>query len=99
MNAETQVLDEGDVKVTTSRFIAKGQTFALRNITSVKLQNAGSLRWPIVWAIFAAGSMAGAQANRSGGGHPAVDHWHGRERRRVDGQRRTCPHASQSHYH
>lgn len=67
MNTETLVLDDGDVKVTTARFIANGQTFALRNITSVKLQNAGSLRWPIVWAIFAAGSMAGAQAGSRGG--------------------------------
>jgi hypothetical protein len=63
MNTETALLDEGGVKVTTARFIANGQTFALRNITSVKMDNAGSLRWPIVWAIFAVSAFGGSQAS------------------------------------
>lgn len=72
MNGETTVLEEHGVKVTTARFITGGQTFALRNITSVRMGSAGSLRWPIVWAIVAAGAMAGAQANRSGADGPLL---------------------------
>lgn len=59
MNAETAVLEENGVKVTTARLIAGGQTFALRNITSVRAVPAGSKVWPIVWLLLAAGALAG----------------------------------------
>lgn len=33
---EHTFFDQGDVKVTNSRFISNGQTYAMRNVTSVK---------------------------------------------------------------
>lgn len=66
MSEETTVLEEGGAKVTTARFVAAGNTFAMRNITSVKMEDAGSLRWPIVWAILAVSSFAGSLGQTSG---------------------------------
>ena len=47
---EKTLLNEGGVQVTTTRFVANGQTFALRNITAVRATKRGGV---IGGALFA----------------------------------------------
>ena len=75
MTEEAALLHENGVTVTTARLIAGEQTFALRNISSVKLQRAGSLKWAIVWLAFAALMLAGQLAGSgltAGGAVPVI---------------------------
>ncbi len=63
---EQQILSEDGVQVTSSRLIAGGQTFALRNITSVRMAPGGSMLWAVVWLVVAVLALIGN--NFSSGG-------------------------------
>ena len=47
-----------DVKVTNSRFVTGGQTFAMNNVTSVKTHNETPSRWPGILVVFIGFSAA-----------------------------------------
>ena len=47
-----------DVKVTNSRFVTGGQTFAMNNITSVKTLKETPSRWPGILVVFVGLSAA-----------------------------------------
>jgi hypothetical protein len=50
--AEESFFDEGEVKVTSARFIIPSQTYALSGVTSVKnLKEAPSKKWPIILIV------------------------------------------------
>ena len=63
MNAETAVLQENGLQVTTGRFSVDGQTFALRNITSVKIEPVGSMTAPLFFAILAVAAFGASLGN------------------------------------
>lgn len=50
MNEEV-LFDGNGVQITTSRVVAGGETYALRNITSVRTERGGSWAWPIVLIV------------------------------------------------
>lgn len=50
--AEETFFNEGDVKVTSARFVIPAQTYALSGVTSVKnLKEEPSKKWPIILII------------------------------------------------
>jgi len=63
MNAEKVLFKQGDITVTTSRFVVESQTFAIRNITSVraeKLESGESQGG--MWMLFGIGASIAAFA-------------------------------------
>jgi Family of unknown function (DUF6232) len=59
--AETVYFEHGDVKVTEARFIASGQTFAMKNITSIKTKSKDPNRiLPMIGLVVGAGFLFGA---------------------------------------
>lgn len=63
---EQQLLSEHGVQVTTARLVAGGQTYALRNITSVRMTAGGSMTWAVLWIAFAVLLLAGTVTSGQG---------------------------------
>jgi hypothetical protein len=72
MSDEQTILTEGEVQVTSARFIASGQTYALRNITSVKAQRRGGVWGGGIFLFIAVSALAGSLASKSGEGTPGA---------------------------
>ena len=57
---EVIVFDGNGVKITTARVVAGNETYALRNITSVRLERGGSWTWPIILIVIGAPMLLSA---------------------------------------
>jgi hypothetical protein len=54
MNSEALILDEGNVKITTSRIVNGSETYALRNVTKVSMKENGAIIWAGFFGIVTA---------------------------------------------
>jgi len=64
--SEETLLDEGTIQVTTARLISSKQTYALANITSVRMDAGGSLGWAIGTLVFATIILIASKADPAG---------------------------------